>query len=382
MRVDQKPDFYEILGVDRKASQDEIKKAYRRMAREYHPDVNPGDEAAETRFKEISQAYQTLKDPEKRKKYDRFGEEWQQARESGQWEQGDFREFVNTRFGSGSFRDIFGDLFGDMGGGGGGGTFVFTQGGRSRMQPEPGPTRGQDVEYDLPISFEEAVHGAEKEISLTLADRCPECEGMGGQTEACQACDGTGHGQGGGGFFGMGAACPQCHGTGQVVTTRCPTCKGSGEATRGRRISVRIPAGVKTGSKVRVRGEGGRGVTGGPAGDLILRTQVEHHPLFERKGDNIHVELPVTFIEAALGAKVKVPTIDGDVSMTIPPGTQSGSRLRLKGRGVKHLNGTGRGDQHVHVSVQVPEELTGRQRELLEEFDRTWKTDPRAESGS
>ncbi len=379
MRVDQKPDFYEILGVDRDASQEEIKKAYRRLARKYHPDVNPGDEEAEAKFKELSQAYQTLKDPEKRKKYDQFGEAWEQAQHSGQWQQGDFRDFVRTEFGPGSFRDIFGDIFGSTGGGRG---YAFTQTGRSRVRPEPGPTRGQDVEYDLPVSFEEAVHGAEKQISLTLSDRCPECEGMGGQTETCPACGGSGQAQSGGGFFNLGAACQQCHGTGQVVTTRCPTCRGSGETTRGRKITVKVPPGVKTGSKIRVRGEGGRGVSGGPAGDLILNTQVQPHPLFERKGDDIHVDLPVTFVEAALGTRVRVPTIDGEVTMTIPPGTQSGRRLRLKGRGVEHLNEPGRGDQYVKINVQVPERLTDEQREMLERFDETWDADPRKPLGA
>ncbi|MFP4250902.1 MAG: molecular chaperone DnaJ [Armatimonadota bacterium] len=374
MRVDQKPDFYEILGVDSDASQDEIKKAYRRLAREYHPDVNPGDKEAEARFKEISQAYQTLKDPEKRKKYDQFGDAWEQARETGQYQQGDFRDFVNQQYGAGSFRDVFGDLFGDMGGGRGG--FSFSTG-RSRMRPEPGPTRGQDVEYELPVSFDEAVHGAEKKISLTLADRCPECEGMGGETQTCPACGGSGQAQSGGGFFNLGAACQQCHGTGQVVTTRCKTCKGTGEATRTRRITVRVPAGVETGSKVRVRGEGGRGVAGGNPGDLILNIKVEPHPLFKRDGDDIRLVLPVTFTEAALGAKVRVPTIDGHVTMTIPPGTQSGDRLRLRNRGVKHLGDAGRGDQYVEISVQVPKDLTSDQREMLERFDQTWDSDPR-----
>ncbi len=374
VRVDQKPDFYEILGVDRDASQDEIKKAYRRLAREYHPDVNPGDEEAEAKFKEISQAYQTLKDPEKRRKYDQFGEAWEQAQHTGQWQGGDFREFINQQYGPGSFRDIFGDLFGEMGRGGG---FRFTTGGRSRVRPEPGPSRGQDVEYELPISFDEAVHGAEKEISLTLTDRCPECEGMGGETQTCPACGGTGQAQSGGGFFNLGAACQQCHGTGQVVTTRCRKCRGTGEAARRRRITVTIPPGVKTGSKVRVRGEGGRGTAGGPPGDLILKIRVQPHELFERDGDDIRMELPVTFTEAALGAKVQVPTIDGNVTMTIPPGTQSGQELRLKGRGVPHVNGEGRGDQYVKISVKVPEKLSDRQREMLEEFDETWSSDPR-----
>ncbi|NLO05012.1 MAG: molecular chaperone DnaJ [candidate division WS1 bacterium] len=375
MRVDQKPDFYEILGVSRDASQDEIKKSYRRLAREYHPDVNPGDDEAEARFKEISQAYQTLKDPEKRGKYDQFGEAWEQAQHTGQWQQGDFREFINQQYGAGSFRDVFGDLFGDMGGGRG---FTFsTGGGRGGMRAQQGPQRGPDVEYEMPVTFDEAVHGAEKEISLTLSDRCPDCEGIGGQTETCPACGGTGQAQSGGGFFNLGAACPQCHGTGQVVTTRCRTCRGSGEATRRRRIKVNVPAGVETGSKVRVRGEGGRGAAGGPPGDLILNIRVQPHPVFKRDGNDIRMELPLAFTEAALGARVKVPTIDGPVTMTIPAGTQSGQELRLKGRGVKRPGVEVRGDQYVEISVKVPEKLSSQQREMLEQFDETWKTDPR-----
>ena len=379
MRTDQKPDFYEILGVERDASADEIKKSYRRLAREYHPDVNPGDEEAESRFKEISQAYQTLKDPEKRGKYDQFGDAWDQAQQTGQWQQGDFRDFVQQQYGSGSFRDVFGDLFGDMGGGRG---FSFTSGGRNRMRPEPGPTRGQDVEYELPVSFEEAVHGAEKQISLTLSDRCPECEGMGGETQTCSACGGTGQAQSGGGFFNLGAACPQCHGTGQVVTTRCKTCRGTGEASRSRRITVKVPAGVETGSKVRVRGEGGRGIASGPSGDLILNIRMEPHASFEREGDNIRLELPVSFTEAALGGKVRVPTIDGNVTMTIPEGTQSGDQLRLKGRGVTHLGEGGRGDQYVTISVRVPEKLSDEQREMLERFGESWSPDLRSSLGA
>jgi len=374
VRIDQQPDFYEILGVDRDSSQEEIKRAYRRLARKYHPDVNPGDEEAEAKFKAISQAYQTLKDPDKRQKYDQFGAAWEQAQHTGQWQDGDFGQFVYTTFGPGSFRDIFGDLFGDMADAPG---IRFTTGGRSRVHPEPSPRRGQDVEHELAISFEEAVHGAEKEISVTMTDRCPECDGMGGETEPCPACGGTGRAQSGGGLFSFGAACPQCHGTGQVVVSRCEACHGTGEKARRRRIMVKIPAGVETGSKVRVRGEGGRGTAGGPPGDLILRIRVQPHPIFERKADDILLELPVTFTEASLGAKISVPTIDGNVTMTIPPGTQSGQELRLRDRGVKHLNSGGRGDQYVRISVKVPEKLSGRQRELLEEFDETWNADPR-----
>lgn len=201
---------------------------------------------------------------------------------------------------------------------------------------------------------------------------------MGGATQRCSACGGTGQAQRGGGFLNLGAICPQCHGTGQVITSRCSTCRGSGEVSRRRRIKVKIPAGVQTGSRVRVAGEGGRGVAGAPPGDLILVIRVQPHPFFQREGDDIRIELPVTFVEAALGGKVSVPTIDGPVTMTIPPGTQSGQELRLKGKGVKHLGRSGRGDQYVRIRVVVPEKLTKRQKELLEEFAETWKENPRA----
>jgi len=367
--VGQKPDFYEIIGVSADASQDEIKKAYRRLARKYHPDVNPGDDEAERKFKELTQAHETLSNPEKRRKYDQFGHAWEQARTTGQWQTGDFQEFINSQFGAGSFADVFGDIFG----GPGGVTFAT---GRSRVRPEPQRQRGQDILYDLPISFEEAVRATEKEISVTLVDRCPQCEGMGGKTESCPACGGTGQAQGGG-LFGLGASCPQCHGTGQVVTSRCKHCKGTGEATRTRRIKVHVPAGVHTGSKVRVAGEGGGGLRGAPNGDLLLNIQVRPHEVFDRRGDDIHIELPVTFIEAAEGAKVKAPTIDGSVTVTIPPGTRSGQKLRLKGKGVPRLGGEGRGDQYVNIEIVVPRNLSSQQRGLLREFAKTWKEDPR-----
>ena len=371
LRVDQKPDFYETLGVNSDASETEIKKAYRKLARKYHPDVNPGDAEAEEKFKEISQAYNTLSDADKRSKYDQFGHAWEQARASGQWEPGDFQNFVYQTFGSGSFADVFGDLFGDLG------DFTVTTG-RSRVRPEPAPQRGQDVVYDLPVTFAEAVKGTEKEIVLSIEDRCPECDGMGGEATTCPACGGTGRAQAGGGFFGMEAACPQCHGTGKVIASRCRRCRGTGVTTRNRRIKVQVPKGVRSGKKLRVTGEGGRGVRGAPNGDLLLNVQVQPHEFFKRSGDDIHIELPVTFIEAAQGAKVNVPTIEGKVTMTIPPGTRSGRELRLKGRGVPRTSGEGRGDQYVQVRIVVPKNLSEKQLALLEEFDETWDEDLRA----
>jgi len=372
VRAETKPDFYEILGVERGATEAEIKKAYRRLARKWHPDVNPGDDDAERRFKEISQAYNTLSDKEKRGKYDQFGDAWQQAQGNGQWQGGDFEQFVRTQFGAGSFSDVFGDIFG------GGGGIQFG-GGRSRAHPDPGPMRGQDVLYDLPVSFDEAVHGTDKEISLTLSDRCEECDGMGGQTDTCPACGGSGQSQNRAGGFVMMGACPQCHGTGQVVVDRCRTCKGTGEATRTRRIKVKVPAGVRTGSKVRAGGEGGRGTANGPNGDLLLNIKVQPDKQFRREGDDIHVDLPVSFIEASTGGKVRVPTIDGTVTMTIPPGTQGGHTLRLREKGVPKLGTSSRGDQYVHLTLVVPEKLTDRQRELLDEFAETWQVNPRSE---
>ncbi len=361
-------DFYATLGVPRDASDAAIKKAYRKLARKWHPDVNPGNAEAEERFKHISQAYECLSDAEKRAKYDQFGAAWQQAQQSGQWQGGDFGNFVYQQYGAGSFADLFGDLFGQMRTG---------PGGRQRAGVrQPAPERGQDIVHEMPVEFEEAMHGGQKALTLSIADRCPDCGGVGGKTTTCPSCKGTGQGQGG--FMGFGAACPTCQGTGQQVTSRCAKCGGGGEALRTRHLNVKIPPGVDTGSKIRLAGEGGRGARGGPDGDMILVMHVRPHRLFQREGDDIHVRVPVTFVEAALGGKIAVPTVDGKVTLTIPPGTQTGQKFRLRGQGAPLMGGTGKGDEYVEVYLVAPRHLSKRQKELLEEFAGTWDEDVRA----
>ena len=364
-------DFYEVLRVDRGASQKQIRKAYRKLARQYHPDVNPGDDAAEQKYKEISQAYEVLSDPEKRQKYDQFGHAYQQAQASGQWQGGDFRTFVFQQGGAGSFEEIFGDVFGDIFRGAGGRTAR-----RQRTRIAQQPQRGQDIRHALPVTFAEAIKGGPKSLTIGIADRCPACDGLGGKAQTCPACGGTGTASGGG-MLGMPAACPQCQGSGEVITERCPKCRGRGEVARTRHIDVKIPLGVKTGSKLRLTGEGGRGFRGGPDGDLILELQVQKHDFFQRDGDDISIRVPITFIEAIQGGKITVPTTDGQVSLNIPPGTKSGQRLRLKGQGAPRPQEGGRGDQYVEVYITTPRRLTRQQRELIDKLAPIWTEDPR-----
>jgi len=361
-------DFFKVLGVDPSASQSEIKKAYRRLARKYHPDVNPGDKQAEERFKEISQAYEVLSNPNKRKEYERFGQQWQQARQAGgQYRNVDFKDFIFQQGGPGAFSDLFGDLFGEM----------YTGGGRVRQRASaPVQQKGSDIQHEMTITFKDAFEGTEKVLNLQIADRCPECDGVGGQTQVCPTCQGSGR-TSSCGLFGMGGTCPQCQGSGQIITGTCPKCGGTGEVGRQRKLTVKIPPGVKTGSKVRIAGEGGRGIRGGPSGDLYLIMNVAPHNFFERKGDNIYCTIPVTFVEAALGCKISVPTIDGRVNLKLPAGTSSGQKFRLKAKGFPKLGEKGHGDQYVEVKVTVPKKLTSKQRKLLEELKKTWKEDPR-----
>ncbi len=346
-------DFYEVLGVSRDASDDDIKRAYRKQALKYHPDRNPGDKEAEETFKECSAAYQILSDPERRAQYDRFGAA---AFEGGA---GGFD------FGAG-FEDIFSGIFGDFFGqarGGGGGR------GRSRAR------RGDDLRYNLDLSFEEAAFGCEKTITVPRMATCDACDGNGAKpgtkAKTCTGCRGSGQVRFQQGFFSIAKTCGQCGGQGSVIGDPCPKCQGQGAVRRTQNLSVKIPAGVDTGSRLKLRGEGEAGAAGGPSGDLYVVVRVKEHALFRREDSDVICDIPLSFPQAALGADIEVPTIEGKHKMRIPPGTQSGALFRLKGKGIADLRGYGRGDHVVRVVVETPRKLTKRQQELLEEFARS-----------
>ncbi|HXV63987.1 MAG TPA: molecular chaperone DnaJ [Vicinamibacteria bacterium] len=344
-----KKDYYEVLGVDRTATPSDIKRAYRRLAVKYHPDKNPGDATAEEAFKECAEAYSVLSDQEKRAVYDRYGHAG--LRGAPQVNTDIFREFTDI-FGGGSiFEELFSDLFG---------------GRRNR------PSRGADLHYELELTFEEAIHGTETRILVPRAEHCLSCAGSGAEPgtgkNSCPTCGGRGQVRLQQGFLVVSRPCGQCRGTGQIILDPCKTCKGSGQVAREREITLRIPAGVDNGSRLRRTGEGEAGTRGGPSGDLYVILHVKPHALFRRDGDDIYLELPVTFPQAALGAEVEVPTIDGSQGLTVPPGTQSGSVIKLRGKGVPRLQGSGRGDQLVVVNVVTPEKLTREQRELVEQL--------------
>ena len=355
---------YEILGVAKGASADEIKKAYRKLAREYHPDRNPGDASAEERFKEVQGAYDLLSDPEKRQQYDTFGS----ANGSGGFQGG------NVNFGDfnvgdlGDLGDLFGGLFGGRGGRAGGGR-------TSRAQ------RGSDVEVEINLSFEDSLKGVETKIPVTLETACSECHGSGARPgtapKICPECNGRGVVAESQGFFALSQPCPRCRGNGTVIEDPCPRCGGSGRERRTKRYTVKIPAGVKDGTRIRLKGKGEAGFGGGEAGDLYVVTRVQPSKLYERRGDDLVVEVPVTFSEAALGATVEVPTPDGPVSVKVKPGTQDGTLLRVKGKGAPKLKGSGRGDLLARVRVSVPKKLKKRERELLEELQKQSHDDPR-----
>lgn len=345
-------DFYEILGLEKDASEDEIKKAYRIIAKKNHPDLNPDDEEAEQRFKEATAAYEILRDPEKRSRYDRFGHAGVDPNAQGQGQ------------GFGGFGDIFDDLFDIFGGGAGGG---------SRRR---GPQRGADLRYDLNIDLKDAVFGTEETIKVGRHETCETCEGSGAKPgtdkKTCTRCDGSGEvryaQQTPFGQFVRSEPCDTCDGTGEIIEEECETCDGKGKVYKTREMKVKIPAGVDNDSVISMRGEGEAGEKGGPSGDLYIYLNIAEDPVFKRERQNIFVEVPITFPEAVLGSEIEVPTLEGIEKFDLPKGTQTGTRFKLKGKGVPHLRNGRKGDLYFTVVVQVPKNINKKQEELLMEF--------------
>ncbi len=352
-----KTDYYEVLSVSRTASDGELKTAYRKLAMQYHPDRNPGDAAAEERFKECSEAYQVLSDPDKRAAYDRYGHAGVGA--GGPGAAGN--PFANAQ----DLGDIFGDIFGEMFGAQGGGR----SGRGSRAQ------RGRDLRFDQTIDFTEAIFGKEVEVSVKRAEPCDSCDGLGTRSNkgpaTCRQCAGRGQVRFQQGFFSVARTCTACNGTGQVITDPCPTCHGDGRTEKTHTVRVSIPAGVEEGTRIRYQGGGDAGRYGGPAGDLYIVLTVKPHPFFERDGNDVHCVVPISFTQAALGDEINIPTLEGDTRMKIPEGTQSGKEFRMRGKGVPYLNEHGRGDLIVEVAVQTPKKLTRDQKELLRQLGET-----------
>lgn len=354
-----KRDYYEVLDVERNATDDEIKKAFRKLARQYHPDVNPGNNEAEEKFKEVNEAYEILCDAEKRQRYDQFGHAGNDPNGFGGF----------GGFGGGADMGGFGDIF-DM----------FFGGGGSRPR---GPEKGADLRLDLELEFAEAVFGVEKDVEVARTEECPTCDGSGAKPGTSPAQCGQCHGAGqvkttqqtAFGHFQTVKPCNACGGTGQIITSPCPDCRGKGRARKMRTLNFKIPAGVDNGSRIRLNGEGEPGHRGGPKGDLYVYLQVKPHEVFEREGVDLYMEMPISFVQAALGAEIEVPTLEGKASLKIPEGTQSHTVFRLKGQGVPRLRGSGRGDQHVRVEIMTPQKLSEEQKQLLQDFAKTCKKD-------
>ena len=354
-----KRDFYEVMGVPKNATEDEIKKAYRKLAKKYHPDLNPGDKEAEAKFKEVNEAYEVLSDKDKRARYDQFG-----------------HAGVDPNFGGGAgggspftgdidLGDIFNSFFGGFGGGG------------TRRANPNAPRRGSDTEGVVNISFEEAAKGCRKTISFNKIETCPDCGGSGAakgtSPSTCSQCGGTGqvriNQRTPFGMVQTARTCDRCGGSGRVIDSPCHTCNGSGRVRKQKTIEINIPAGVDNDQMLNVSGQGNAGANGGPSGALHVYVTVRPHPIFERRGDDVWCEMPITFSQAALGAEVTVPTIDGRVSYQVREGTQPGDVFKLKGKGIPHINGRGRGDQYVRMTIEVPKNLSQKQKQLLQEFD-------------
>ena len=373
---EQKRDYYEVLGVSKGASDDEIKKAYRKLAKKYHPDMNPGDKEAEAKFKEVNEAYSILSDSEKRARYDQFGHAGVDPNYGAGGPGGGFGGFD---MGDIDLGDIFGSFFG-----GGFGGFGGSSSGRRN-----GPQKGESLRASLTITFEEAAFGCEKEINLNRTEECEACHGSGAEpgttAETCPDCRGTGvvrvQQRTGGFAFSSTAPCSRCRGTGKIIHTPCKACGGSGSVKKTKRVTVSIPAGIDDGQAISLRGQGNAGKNGGPAGDLIVAVHVKPHPQFHRDGTTVLYEQPVTFYQAVMGAELEIPTIDGKVKYNLPAGTQTGTTFRLRGKGIPELRGRGRGDQYVTVRVQVPTSLNGEQKEALRAFAEAMGEDVPEESG-
>lgn len=349
-----KRDFYEVLGVSQGADEGEIKKAYRRLAMKHHPDRNPDDAEAEALFKEAKEAYEVLSDQHKRAAYDQYGHAGVDNSAAGQGGPG----------GGANFSDIFGDVFGDIFGGGGGGG---GRGGRSRAY------RGSDLQYNMEMSLEDAVFGKQVDIEIPVQSTCDTCHGTGAKEGSkpvtCSTCHGQGQVRIQQGFFTVQQTCPACHGSGQTIADPCPDCHGEGRITKDRKLNVKIPAGVDTGDRIRLSGEGESGLNGGPAGDLFVQVHVKEHSIFERDAEDLACEVPISFATAALGGELEVPTLGGRVSLKIPAETQSGKVFRLKGKGVKPVRGGPQGDLHCRVNVETPVHLTSKQKDILRQFE-------------
>ena len=357
-----KRDYYEVLGVEKSASDADIKSAFRKMAKKYHPDLNPGDKQAEASFKEVNEAYEVLSDSKKRSQYDQFGHAaFDPSRGGGaNGYGGGFSGFDGGGFGF-DVEDLFGSIFG---------------GGRS-SRSRTGPVKGNDLSYNISITFEEAAFGCKKEFNILRNENCPTCSGSGAKSDSdiksCARCGGSGSVRTTQntimGAFQTVTTCPECHGTGKTISNPCPECRGNGRLNRQRKITLNIPAGIDNGQTLSLNGEGDAGVRGGMSGDLYVTVRVSPHKLFTRNGNDLSLDLKISFPTAALGGEIQIPTLEGEVAYTIPSGTQVGDTFKLPGKGIVRLNGKGKGDLRVRISIDVPRKLTDKQKQLLEEFE-------------